>query len=121
MRGMLVNDKEAVAGLRDDIRLVNLRTCRPERAIEQIGRSCQFRPDVRRRGADIECGLAWLGERGGCGSLKSCCRPRGKSGRGPPGPIRLSPVRLSWCKSRAECVDRSGPAVGGGAFAFAGE
>src|SRR5947199_6541768 len=47
MRRMLIDDNDAVAGLRDDVGLVQLRACRPERRVK-----C-FRRGGRRIGAPI--------------------------------------------------------------------
>ena len=80
MRGVLVDDNEAVAGLRDDIGLVDLRPCRAERAVEQVGGRLFLKPNIGGRRADIEGRLAGLGERGRGGALKAGCDPTGKAG-----------------------------------------
>src|SRR5205823_2490578 len=63
MRGVLVHDNEAVAGLRHDVGLVDLRACRTQRPIEQVSRWCFLKPHVRARGADLERSLPGFGER----------------------------------------------------------
>ena len=69
VRGVLVDDDEAVAGLRHDIGLVHLRARRAERMIEQfVGRRGfgeRLRADlaqIGRRAADVESGLRRLGK-----------------------------------------------------------
>src|SRR5580692_81919 len=103
MRGVLVNDNKTVAGLRDDIGLVNLRSRRAKWPVEQVGGWLCLEANVCRRRADIEGRLARLGKGGGCGGLKSWRRSGRKGRRTSPVPICLSPIRLlsirlSWRK-----------------------
>ncbi len=63
MRGVLVHHDQAVAGLRHDIGLVDLRPRRAERAVEQVGGGLRLEAHVGGRRADIEGGLISFGER----------------------------------------------------------
>ena len=102
MRGVLVHDNEAVAGLRDDIGFVNLRPRRAERPVEQIGRRLLLEANVRRRRADVEGRLAGFGKAPRGGGFKGRPRPDRKSRRAPPVPIRLPSIGWPWRKSRTE-------------------
>ena len=64
MGGVLVDDDQAVAGLRHDIGLVDLRARGAERAVEQIGGGLRLEAHIGGRRADVEGGLARFGERG---------------------------------------------------------
>ena len=64
MRGVLVHHHETVAGLRHDVGLVDLRSRRAQRAVEQIGRGRFLEAYIRGRRADIERGLSRFGK--GC-------------------------------------------------------
>src|ERR1700674_1442613 len=107
MRRVLIDHDKAVAGLRDDIGLVNLCPGRAKRTVKQIGRRLRLEANVRGRRADIEGCLARLGQSGGCGGLKGRQRSDRKGRRAPPIPVslsavRLSPIRLPWRKGGAE-------------------
>ncbi len=63
MRGVLVDDDQAVAGLRHDIGLVHLRARRAERAVDQLGRRLEaLDARIGGRRADLEGGLRGFGE-----------------------------------------------------------
>ena len=80
MRGVLVDDDQAVAGLRHDIGLVHLRARGAERAVDQVGRRLEaLDARIGRRRADVEGGLRGLGqaERGIAARAQS---PAGRAG-----------------------------------------
>ena len=60
--GVLIDHNQSVAGLRDDVGLVDLRPRRAERAVDEIGREF-VRANIRTRRADVERRLRALGER----------------------------------------------------------
>lgn len=62
MRGVLVDDDQAVTGLRDDVGLVDLGARGAERAIDEVGRRLRLDPHIRAGRADVECGLGALRE-----------------------------------------------------------
>ena len=90
MRGVLVDDDDAVARLRHDIGLVHLRARGAERPVEQVGRRlAAMRARVGRRRADIESGLRGLGEAGSDGQRgAAAARRHGPRRRAPPVPAR---------------------------------
>src|SRR5947209_8853014 len=88
MRGMLIDDDEAVAGLRDNIGLMELRARRTERAIDQIADGLLLDPHVRARRADVEGRLRPLREGGCCRSLERWQGPGRRGWRLPPVPAR---------------------------------
>ena len=112
MRGVLVDDDQAVAGLRHDIGLVDLRARRAERPIDQVGRRLRLEAHVGRRRADIEGRLVLFGKRGGAGK-----------GRHPADGIRRRalPVPIAGPRRdhRAERGDCRAAAIGRGALALA--
>ena len=87
MGGVLVHDNEAVAGLRHNIGLVDLRPRRSQRAVEQIGWWCFLKMCVGGRRADVERGLAGFGEGRRRRALEGRQRAGRISGRAPPVPI----------------------------------
>ena len=62
MRGVLVDDHDAVARLRHDVGLVQLRARRAERAVDQVWRGFGRDPRVGRRRAGVERRLRGFGE-----------------------------------------------------------
>ena len=63
MRGVLIDDHQPVAGLRDDVGVVHLRAGGAERTVEQIGRGLgHLDAGGRGRRADVERGLRGFGE-----------------------------------------------------------
>ncbi len=64
MRGMLIDDDQAVARLRHDVIVVHLRPRRAERMIERIGAQARMSRHARSSaaGADIEHGLRRFGK-----------------------------------------------------------
>ena len=94
MGGVLIDNDEAVAGLRHDVSLMHLRARGPERVIERIGETdCGFSGEVRIepgaeigfRHTDLECGLRRFSET--AAARQRPCRartflPRTKGGNG---------------------------------------
>src|SRR5580704_19100572 len=62
VRGVLVDDDQAVAGLRHDIGLVHLGARRAERPVDQFGGGLRLDAKIGRRRADIEGGLRGFGK-----------------------------------------------------------
>ena len=116
VRGVLVDDDDAVAGLRDDIGLVHLRARGAERPVEQVGRRLgDLDARVGRRAADIEGRLRRFGKADGAAATRRA-PPRiadAPASAPIPGPARrmpagrnaamvaLPPVVAARCPSRA--------------------
>ncbi len=80
--GVLVDDDEAVAGLRHDVGVVHLGARGAERAVEQVGRGLgDLDAGGGGRGADVEHGLRGFGKARIGRSSRRATAPRGGSGR----------------------------------------
>ena len=115
MRGVLVDDDQAVARLRHDVGLVHLRARGAERPLDQIGRRLEaFDARVGRRRADVEGRLRGFGkaERGAPPrDVRKAQRPRRRA----PPVVSAAPRHAE----RAERGDGRAAAGRGGALALA--
>ena len=103
MRGVLVDDHDAVARLRHDVGLVQLRARGAERAVDEIGRGIgRLGAHIGRRRAGVERGLRGFGK----------ARERGRAlRRRRPGELRQSQPRRGAAFGRNAAMVASPPVV----------